>query len=509
MSDPVIVVGAGPTGLMLAAELALAKVPVILLERLPEPASAARAFAIHMSSVHMFRQRGLDQFEGAPTFTHYNFGFPGVTALDPAELPLVMSQRRVEMILEQRVAQLGVDARYGHELLGFEQDQDAVTVTIRGGDQEYSLRASYLVGCDGGRSTVRRLAGFAFPGTESTLCGRTGDVEILDERYHKGLGVPIFPTGLAAIIPHPDEPGMWRATAIEFDSGRAGDDVPVTVDEFRAAFERVTGIDLKIGKYGWFTRFGNATRLVEQYRDRRVFLAGDAAHIHFPSAGQGLNTGMQDAMNLGWKLAAAVHGWGGDELLDTYHSERHPIGREACVYPQVQMALIHPPERAAPLRELIGALVRFPEVSRYIIERATGLGIRYPMVYDGQPAPEHRLLGYRVPDAPLRAAGGPTSVATLLRDGRGLLLDLRNGRANLADLSGWRDRLNTVTAEPSDDLDAACVLVRPDGYVAFVDTEGTDEAGLHAALTTWFGKPDPSGAGAPDSTAATAGRSDS
>jgi 2-polyprenyl-6-methoxyphenol hydroxylase-like FAD-dependent oxidoreductase len=499
---PAVVVGAGPTGLMLAAELALAEIPVVMLDRLPEPNSAARAFAIHMSSVNMFHQRGLDQFEGAAHFMNYNFGFPGVTAMDPAELPLVVSQRRVEKVLEARVAELGVDVRYHHEVVGLEQDDDGVTLAVRGPDGEYELRAAYLVGCDGGRSTVRKLAGFEFPGTEATMCGRTGDVEILDEQYQKGLGQPFFPTGLAAIIPHPDQPGMWRATAIEFESERAGDDVPITVDEFRAAFERITGIDLKIGRYGWFTRFGNATRLAEKYRQGRVLLAGDAAHIHFPSAGQGLNTGMQDAMNLGWKLAAVMRGWGSDALLDSYHEERHPIGREACTLPQVQLSLIHPPQLAAPLREFIGSLVKFGSVQRFIIERTTGLGIRYPMVYGGEPAPEHQLLGTRVPDYVVKTATGVTSVAAILRDGRGLLLDLSAGGTPLDDLSGWSDRLNVVAAQPLPGSDCRAVLIRPDGYVAYVDADGTGGEGLRAALTTWFGQPQPSSAVPPKEVAA-------
>lgn len=490
---PVVVAGAGPTGLLLAAELALVDVPVVVLEKLAEPMSAARAFAIHMSSVHMFHQRGLDQFEGARTFMNYNFGFPGVTAMDPAELPLVVSQRRVEKVLEERVAALGIGIRYGHELLALEQDDLGVTVRVRAGNEEYDLRAGYLVGCDGGRSTVRKLAGFAFPGVDSTVCGRTGDVEILDERYHGGIGQPIYPTGLAAVIPHPDEPGMWRATAIEFDSDRAGDDVPVTPEEFCAAFQRITGIDLKIGRYGWFTRFGNATRLAERYRQGRVLLAGDAAHIHFPSAGQGLNTGIQDAMNLGWKLAAVVRGWGGEALLDTYHDERRPIGREACVYPQVQSALIHPPQQAGPLREFLGALVSFKNVSRYIIERATGLGIRYPMVYDGEPAPAHPLLGYRVPDVALRTPDGDTSVAVLLRDGRGLLIDSRGG----AGFDNYADRLRVVAAEPTETLGTARVLIRPDGHVAYVDVDGIDDERLRAAVTHWFGEAGPARVTAP------------
>lgn len=485
MSQPVIIVGAGPTGLMLAAELGLAKVPVIFLERRDEPTFWSQAFAIHMSSVHMFEQRGLDHFENAHRFLNYNFGFPGVTAMDEEKLPLIVSQRSIERLLEERIRELGVEIRRGHEVIGFEQDDSGVIVTARADGAEQQVRGAYLIGCDGGRSIVRKLAEIPFPGTGATLCGRTGDMEILNEEYQDGIGSRMFPKGLAAIIRHPDEPGLCRATVIEFESERPSDDTPITAEEFREVFRRITDIDLKIGKTPWLTRFGDAARHAERYRAGRVFIAGDAAHVHFPSAGQGLNTGMQDAMNLGWKLVGAVHGWAPETLLDSYQEERHPIGHEVCVYPQAQVALMYPPDEMAPLRQLVNELVQFDGVSQYLIERSTGLGLRYPMAYPGRADGAHPLLGRRVPDFRITTGDGDTSVARTLQDGLGLVLDLGAG---LGDLSGWGDRLKVVRADPTPDIEAAALLIRPDGHVAFADSDGADADGLYLAIRTWFGE---------------------
>jgi 2-polyprenyl-6-methoxyphenol hydroxylase-like FAD-dependent oxidoreductase len=443
-----------------------------------------------MSSVQMFQQRGLDRFQDARRFTNYNFGFPGVTTMDEEKLPLIVSQRSVERLLEERVRELGVEIRRGHELVGFEQDSDGVTVTAHSDALgEYELRGSYLVGCDGGRSVVRKLAGIGFAGTEATLCGRTGDMEIRNEEYQDGIGSRFFPRGLAAIIRHPDEPGMCRATVIEFDSDRPSDDVPMTTDEFRDVFQRITGIELEIGRAPWLTRFGDAARHATRYRVDRVFIAGDATHIHFPSAGQGLNTGMQDAMNLGWKLAGAVHGWATEALLDSYHDERHPIGQEVCVYPQAQVALMYPPEKVAPLRQLVGELAQFEEVSQYLVERSTGLGIRYPMDDAGRPADQHPLLGRRIGDVSLSTDDGATSVARTLYGGRAVVLDTTGGHAQLGDLRGWSDRVDVVTTKPAAGIEAATLLIRPDGHVAYVDPDGGQADGLRVALTRWLGEP--------------------
>ncbi|WP_433124935.1 FAD-dependent monooxygenase [Micromonospora sp. CA-240977] len=486
MPDPVIVAGAGPTGLMLAAELGLAGVPVVLLERRATVPTWSQTFGFHLSSQQMFRQRGLDKFDGAGRFPSFDWGFPGLTNAEPEKFPIVFPQRRVEKLLADRVAELGVVTRRGHEVVGVEADAEGVTVTVNGPDGEYSVRGSYLVGCDGGRSVVRKAVGIGFPGTEATLSGRTGDVEILNEEYRNGIGSPFFPTGLAATVQNPDDPSLSRATVVEFTAERPPDEVPITVEEFVAAFERVSGITLKVAGSPWLTRFGDATRLAERYREGRVFLAGDSAHIHFASAGQGLNTGIQDAVNLGWKLASVLRGWAGDELLDTYQQERLPIGREVTVYPQVQMSLLHPADKAGPLREFIAALTQFEEVRRYLIDRATGTGIRYPMVYDGTPAPEHPLLGLRVPDLPLVTEDGPTSLAVLLRSGHGLLVLTGDGAA--AEVAApWRDRLTLVRATSIEGFEDGALLVRPDGYVAYAGS-GAD-AVLPAALLTWFGQP--------------------
>jgi 2-polyprenyl-6-methoxyphenol hydroxylase-like FAD-dependent oxidoreductase len=491
MNSTVIVVGAGPVGLMLAAELGLAKVPVVLLERRTEPSTWSQAFGIHVSSADMFAQRGLNHItEGADRVHNYNFVFQGVTSMDEDLLPYLVWQQHVEQHLEQRVNELGITVQRGSELVGFEQDDTGVTATVRTADGEHQVRGAYLVGCDGGRSLVRKQSGIDFPGTSSVMCGRTGDMEVLNEEYQDGIGrSPLYPTGMAAIIRNQVRPGYWRVTVVEFDSERPSDDVPMTPEEFRAAFARVTGIDLKLGRTPWLTRFGDAARHATDYRRDRVFIAGDAAHVHFPSAGQGLNTGIQDAMNLGWKLAGAVNGWASEEVLDTYHEERHWVGREACVLPQAQCALLYPEERVGPLREIITELVQFDEVGRYVVGRLTGLGIHYPMKHSGRLDGTHPMLGYRVRDWPLTSANGTTRLSQTLHGGHGVVLDTSGGRAKLGELDSWRDRVNLVTAEPMADLPGAVTLIRPDGYVAFVDEDGTDEEGLRQALMHWFGKP--------------------
>lgn len=490
MNSTVIVVGAGPVGLMVAAELGLAKVPVVLIERRTEPSTWSQAFGIHVSSADMFAQRGLDHItEGAGRVHNYNFVFQGVTSMDDDKLPYLVWQQHVEQHLEQRVNELGITVQRGHELVGFSQDETGVTASVRTEDGEHQVRGAYLVGCDGGRSVVRKLTGIDFPGTSSRMCGRTGDMEVLNEEYQDGIGrSPLYPNGMAAIIRNQVRPGYWRVTVVEFDTERPSDEVPMGPGEFRAAFARVTGIDLKLGRTPWLTRFGDAARHATDYRRDRVFIAGDAAHVHFPSAGQGLNTGIQDAMNLGWKLAGAVNGWASEEVLDSYHDERFPIGQEACVLPQAQCALLYPEERVGPLRELITELVQFEEVGRYVIGRLTGLGIHYPMKHTGKGG-DHPMLGYRVRDWPLKSGNGKTRLSQTLHAGHGVVLDTSGGAARLGELGGWADRVDVVTAEPLPELAAAVTLIRPDGYVAFVDEGGADQEGLHDALIHWFGKP--------------------
>jgi bifunctional hydroxylase/dehydrase len=491
MSRTVIVVGAGPAGLMLACELGLKGVDTLLVERDADPIAWSRSQVIQMRSLEVLRQRDMDWFSDFPPYSAYNFGFLELAKLnrDPKIIPLHVPQRLVEQRLEERARELGVEIRRGHELVGVTQDGAGVTATVATTAERYEVRADYLVGCDGGRSAVRKLADIGFPGTESTLYGITGDIDevngrFVDDRYPEGIKPRIYPGGLFAAQSF--EPGLYRATSIEFESKLPSREVPATREEMLASIRRVAGLDLKIDKFRYVARFGNATRVAETYRVGRVFLAGDAAHIHFPSAGQGLNTSIQDAVNLGWKLAATVQGWAPPDLLDTYHAERHPVGQRICMYSQAQVALYHPLDRVGPLRELFSELIlNFPPVRQLLLDLSTGAGVRYSMPYGGEGS--HALLGGRFPEVGLVVPGeGEVSSAGLLRSGSGVLLHL-SGSVPVPDVAGWGGRVRVVVAEPVRDVGVVSVLLRPDGYVAFVDGDGSGGAGLREALTTWFG----------------------
>jgi bifunctional hydroxylase/dehydrase len=490
MSRSVIIAGAGPAGLTLACELRLANVDVVVLESRAQPIPWSRSMALHTRTIEVLRQRGFDFFEGAAPWSSYNFGFLELTRIldDPRLIPLLVPQRRVEQALETRALELGAEIRTGHEVVGLAQDDDGVLVDVRGEAGDYQLRGRYLAGCDGGRSTVRKLAGIGFPGTASNVHGVTADVELAHE-VPPGINAKLYEAGLFAMGEF--EPGLHRITSIEFDVEPPPRDAPVTLEELYGSARRVAGVDLEIKKVLWLARFGNATRLADRYRAGRVFVAGDAAHIHFPSAGQGLNTSIQDAMNLGWKLAGVLNGWGTAELLDTYHDERHPIGERVCMYSAAQVALYHPLDKVGPLRQLFSELLRLKEVTTHLLSLSTGLGLRYPMDYGTGPGngEAHPLLGARVPDARLSTPDGETSVARTLRTGRGVIYDLSQGAAPVAKASAWADRVDVVTALGTPELDAAVLLVRPDGYVAHADASGTDDAGLRLALTRWFGEP--------------------
>lgn len=480
MSSTVVVAGGGPTGMMLAAELGLAGVDTVVIERLPEDNGWSRSLTLQARSVEVLAQRGLRWFADYPHVRSYNFGLLELTSLiDKKLVPLLVPQRHLEKHLEERAVELGVDIRRGQQVVGFTEDDDGVTVTVRAGEDEYQLRGAYLVGCDGGSSAVRKLAGIGFPGSASTINGITGDVTT-PETFEQRLPPKLYDTGLFAVTPL--APGRFRVTVIEFGTELTSKDVPVTVEEFRDKIRRVAGLHpeiLDIGEAHWLSRFGNPTRLAERYRAGRVLLAGDSAHIHLPVSGQGLNTGIQDAWNLGWKLAAAVKGWAPDGLLDTYHTERHPVGERVCMNTRAQDALMYPLDKVAPLRELFAELLELDAVNRYLTDMVTGIGIRYDMTQtDDDP-----LLGKRIPDIELTTADGPSSTWRTLRDGHGVLV--RFGDCDL-DLSGWADRLDVVTAQRTPELPVDALLLRPDGHVAFV---GSDGEGLRLAVKTWFGEP--------------------
>ncbi|MFI8260144.1 monooxygenase [Streptomyces sp. NPDC085665] len=495
MDTDVIVVGAGPTGLMLACELALAGVRTRIVERRDAPQPDSRALTLHPRSVELMDQRGLADRFLALGRTVPGWHFAGLdTRLDFGALDsrhgytLFLAQARTEALLEERARELGVEIHRGREVTGLRQDPDGVEVGVRGPDGPETVRASYAVGCDGGRSIVRQEAGIAFPGTDETLTGILGDFASADPgslgrlRAEGALAVPL-------------EGGLTRFVLIDPVQMRTPAAEPVTIEEFRESLIRICGSDCGVDRPRWLSRFGNATRLAERYRSGRVLLAGDAAHIHFPAAGQGLNTGLQDAMNLGWKLAAEILGWAPPGLLDTYHEERHPVGAAVTENTEVQtllaeLALVPSYRRpATALRRLIDELLGIEEVNRRIAGRVSALAVGYPAAGpDADP-----LVGTRMPDVPLSIAGSAASrVYELLHEGRFVLLNLA-GEQGFDAGEGRAGRVRAVTSSTTGHagLDAVAeVLVRPDGHVAWA-TRTTAAAARrterYAALAAWAG----------------------
>ena len=475
MKDTVIIVGAGPAGLMLACELGLAGVEAVVLERAAERNSIekSRAHTLHARAVELLDQRGLFETlarEEPPKWPliHYANFWLDLSQLLDREYSLLVSQGRLEHLLEDRAEELGVEIRRGHEVTGLVQDEAGVTVETRSARGGALLGGRYLVGCDGASSTVRDLARFTAPASGICWYGVLADFEDLEADFAS----PTYPDGIVAVIPHPIRPGRTRMMTMEFGVEAPGDDAPVTLDELRACAMRITGREWTIGQPDWLHRYHGVTRHAEAYRRGRVFLAGDAAHVHYFGAGHGVSTALHDAANLGWKLAADIRGWAPPGLLDSYHAERHPVGHRACTSTQAQLTLQHPPEQVGPLREVFGELVKFENVNRHLVGIVTD--VRYPMAHPG--ANGHPLLGCRVAHVPLRA-------------GRGVLVDLSGGSSRLGDLSGWTDRIDVVTEQPTAAIAAAALLLRPDGHVAWADTTGTDAAGLRSALAAWFGAP--------------------
>ncbi|TDC65469.1 rifampin monooxygenase [Actinomadura sp. GC306] len=474
----VIIAGGGPTGMMLAAELRLHGAEVLVVERDTEPGEIVRSLGLHVRSIEIMDQRGLlDRFlEHGTTYPLGGFfaaiAKPAPEGLDTAH-PYVLGipQPVTDRLLAERAAELGADVRRGRELTGLDQDDDGVTAVLAGGAR---LRARYLVGCDGGRSTVRRLLGIGFPGEPSTTESLLGEMEAAEE-----------PAKIAAIAEQVRETekrfgigpiggGLYRVTvpAAGVAEDRA---VPPTLEDFKQRLRAVAGTDFGVRAPRWLSRFGDATRQAERYREGRVLLAGDAAHVHPPTGGQGLNLGVQDAFNLGWKLAAEVAGRAPDGLLDTYHTERHPVAADVLDNTRAQMALMSTEPGAQAVRRLVSRLMDFNEVNRHLTEQIIATAVRYDFG-DG-----HELLGRRMPDVRL----GRGRLYELTRRGRGLLLD-QTGRLSAA---GWADRVDHVadtadTAGPGAGLDVPAVLLRPDGHVAWA---GDDQAGLEGPLARWFG----------------------
>jgi 2-polyprenyl-6-methoxyphenol hydroxylase-like FAD-dependent oxidoreductase len=467
----VIVAGGGPTGVMLASELRLHGVRVVVLEKDAEPTKIERSLGLHARSVEVMDQRGLlERFLALGQQYPLRSSFAGIMKPSPDRLDtahlytLGISQTTTDRLLTEHAVEVGAEIRRGRELVGLSQDADGVTVELADGTR---LRSRYLVGCDGGRSTVRRLLGVGFPGEPASKEWLLGEVELTASpetvaavvaearETHKGFGVG------------PIGGGVYRAVAPA--AGVAEDRTAPTLDELRQQIREVAGTDFGVHSPRWLSRFGDATRLAERFRVGRVLLAGDAAHIHPPMGGQGLNLGIQDAFNLGWKLAAEVGGWAPEGLLDSYHTERHPVAAAVLdnTRAQVELTSLEPGPQAA--RRLMSELMDFEVVTRYLIEKITAIGIRYDF------GEGHELLGRRLRDVELKRG----RLYELMRGGRGLLLD-QTGQLSVA---GWADRVDHVV-DVSEELDVPAALLRPDGHVAWV---GEDQRELVSQLPRWFG----------------------
>ncbi|MFI1075506.1 FAD-dependent monooxygenase [Streptomyces puniciscabiei] len=494
MDTDVVIAGAGPTGLMLACELRLAGVDVTVVEKLAERSGESRAGGIHSRTLEVLDQRGiLDRFlaegELQPVghFSGLYLDFDESESRHP--YPLMILQSAIERLLAEWATELGVGVRRSSEVSGVRQDEGGVTVELdTGGTAPATLRARYLVGCDGGRSTVRKLAGIGFPGTEATMTALIGDVELpgLPEDY---VWVRRTPHGDYSAIAF--EPGWHRVITSEYDHVVDRDE-PVTFERLKESLTKVAGTDFGIRNPRWISRFNDAARQAAQYRAGRILLAGDAAHIHFPAGGQGLNMGIQDAVNLGWKLAGVIRGQAPESLLDTYHTERHPVAERVLHNTRAQSALVRPGPQTDALRDVFGSLMVFDEVNQYLRHLLNALDIRYPL--DG----DHPLVGRRVPDADLDAPDGVGRVYELLHAGRPVLLDLRGSAEVAAAAKGWADRVDLVEARGEDDhwtvpaigdIPApGALLIRPDGHVAWATDDTTPHTpSLITALTTWFG----------------------
>ncbi len=492
----VVIAGGGPTGLMLAGELALAGVDVAIVERRSsQDLPGSRAGGLHARTIEILDQRGIaDRFlsEGQVV----NVGqFAGV-ALDISDFPtrhpysLGLWQNHIERILAGWVGELPVTFYREREVTGFAQDETGVDVEISDGQ---SLRAQYLAGCDGGRSLIRKAAGIEFPGWDPTTSALIAEVELAEEPPEWGI--------------RQDARGMHALGRVEYeirdgevvyaDSGPVGVMVTdehvgparePTLRDLSEALITVYGTDYGVHSPTWISRFNDMTRQAAAYRDRRVLLAGDAAHVHSPDGAQGLQTGVQDAVNLGWKLAQVVNRTSPESLLDTYHAERHPVAARVLRTTMAHVALRRPDERTEALRDTIAEFLMTDESRRRFAAMMFGLDIHYDL------GEGHPLLGRRMPDLDLVTADGPLRVFTLLHDARPVLLNL--GEPGGFDITPWPDRVQLIDAEyvGTWELPAlgavtapAAVLIRPDGYVGWVGD--LTHPGLPDALTTWFGPP--------------------
>lgn len=470
----VIVVGAGPTGAMLCGELRLHGVRVLALEKAPEPSPVVRSLGLHARSIEVLDQRGLlprflahgKQYPLGGFFAAIEKPAPG--GIDSAHAYVLgIPQPVTDRLLAEHAIERGAVIRRACEVVGLSQDERAVRLELADGG---SLRARWVVGCDGGRSTVRKLLGIGFPGEPSRVDTLLGEMAMTTpwetiaplmmevRRTEKRFGVGLLGDGMYRVVVPAEGVAVDRS-------------VPPPFDEFLRQLRVTAGSDFGAHSPRWLSRFGDATRLAERYRVGRVLLAGDSAHVHPPLGGQGLNLGIQDAFNLGWKLAAEVAGWAPPGLLDSYHAERRPVAADVLDNTRAQMLLLSTEPGPQSMRRLLSELMDFEDVSRHLTEKVIATRIRYDF------GEGHELLGRRLRDIAL----GRGRLYALMHGGRGLLLD-QGGRMSAR---GWAGRVDSVV-DRSDELDVPAVLLRPDGHVAWV---GDDPASLEAALHRWFGDP--------------------
>jgi 2-polyprenyl-6-methoxyphenol hydroxylase-like FAD-dependent oxidoreductase len=491
----VVIAGGGPTGLMLAGELALAGVDVAIVERrASQELAGSRAGGLHSRTIEIFDQRGIaDRFLSEGQVAQVA-GFASVR-LDISDFPtrhpygLGLWQNHIERLLAGWVGELAVPLRYGIEVTGFTQDDTGVDVVLSDGQ---SLRAQYLVGCDGGRSLIRKAAGIDFPGWEPTTSSLIAQVEMAEEPE---LGIRRDASGTHALgkVDYEIRDGevvyqKGGRVGVMLTEEHVGATAEPTLDDLRERLIAVYGTDYGVHSPTWISRFTDATRQAAAYRDRRVLLAGDAAHVHSPVGGQGLNTGVQDAVNLGWKLAQVVRKTSPEGLLDTYHAERHPVAARVLRNTMAQTALMRPDDRIEALRDTVSELLSMDEPRKRFAAMMSGLDIHYDL------GEGHPLLGRRMPDLDVVTANGPLRVFTLLRDARPVLLNL--GEPGGFDITPWADRVQLIDAKYDGAWEVPAIgavtaptatLIRPDGYVAWVGDLA--QLGLADALTTWFGPP--------------------
>ena len=481
----VVIAGGGPVGLMLAGELALADVEVAIVERRAnQDIVGSRAGGLHARTIEVLDQRGIaDRFLSQGQVAQVA-GFAWMP-LDISDFPtrhnygLALSQNHIEHILADWVGELAVPIYRGREVTGFAQDGSGVNVELSDGT---SLRAEYLVGCDGGRSLIRKAAGIEFPGWDPSISNLIAEVEMYQEPPEWGLRRDAL--GHHALRKLEDGKGVG-VMVTEQQLGRT--DEP-TLRDLSEALVAVYGTDFGIHSPSSISRFTDMARQAASYRKGRVLLAGDAAHVHYPVGGQGLNIGVQDAVNLGWKLAQVVKKTSPESLLDTYHAERHPVAARVLRDTMAQVALLRTDDRTNALREITSELLSLNEPRKRLGAMMSGLDIRYDL------GEGHPLLGRRMPDLDLVTANGPLRVFTLLHDARPVLLNLDEPGG--FDITPWADRVQLIHAEYVGTWElpvlgevppATVVLIRPDGYVAWV--RGQTHLGLTDALTTWFGAP--------------------